>query len=86
MPTFDKYFTSVFTTDSDISEDPIANDDILFSSSTDSSYMENIVLEPEHVAIILRSLDNNKTHGPDEIPARLLTETAYHSVNYLTSR
>ena len=73
---FNKYFTSVFTTDSDISEDPIANDDTLSCSLTDNSHMENIVLEPEHVAIILRSLDNNKAHGPDKIPARLLTETA----------
>ena len=73
---FNKYFTSVFTTDSDISEDLFANNDILSCSSTDSSHMENIVLEPEHVTIILRSLDTNKAHGPDEIPARLLTETA----------
>ena len=73
---FNKYFTSVFTTDSDISEDLFANNDILSCSSTDSSHMENIVLEPEHVSIILRSLDTNKAHGPDEIPARLLTETA----------
>ena len=26
---------------------------------------------------VLRNLDNNKAHGPDKIPARLLTETAY---------
>ena len=29
------------------------------------------------VCSVLRNLDNNKAHGPDEIPARLLTETAY---------
>jgi hypothetical protein len=29
------------------------------------------------VRSVLSNLDNNKAHGPDEIPARLLSETAY---------
>ena len=52
------------------------NDDILSCGSTDSSWMENIVLAPEDMAIILKSLDNNKVHSPDQIPARLLTKIA----------
>ena len=39
--------------------------------------MEDTVLTPDRVAVVLRNLDNNKAHGPDGIPARLLTETAY---------
>ena len=51
------------------------NDDILSCGSTDSSWMENIVLAPEDMAI-LKSLDNNKVHSPDQIPARVLTKIA----------
>ncbi|CAB4015058.1 Hypothetical predicted protein, partial [Paramuricea clavata] len=36
----------------------------------------DVVLTPDKVANVLRTLDNDKAHGPDGIPARLLTETA----------
>ncbi len=36
----------------------------------------DIILTEETVCSVLKNLDNNKAHGPDEIPARLLTETA----------
>jgi hypothetical protein len=37
--------------------------------------LEDVVLTPDDVANVLRTLDNDKAHGPDGIPARLLTET-----------
>ena len=40
------------------------------------SLLEDVVLTPDDVANVLRTLDNDKAHGPDGIPARLLTETA----------
>ena len=33
-------------------------------------------LTPDDVTNVLKTLDNNKAHGPDGIPARLLIETA----------
>jgi hypothetical protein len=38
--------------------------------------LEDVVLTPDDVANVLRTLDNDKAHSPDGIPARLLTETA----------
>jgi hypothetical protein len=40
------------------------------------SLLEDVVLTPDDVANVLRTLDNDKAHGPDGIPVRLLTETA----------
>ncbi len=37
--------------------------------------LDDVVLTPD-VMNVLRTIDNNKAHGPDGIPARLLTETA----------
>ncbi|CAB4026219.1 RNA-directed DNA polymerase from mobile element jockey, partial [Paramuricea clavata] len=36
----------------------------------------DVVLTPDDVANVLRTFDNDKAHGPDGIPAHLLTETA----------
>ena len=38
--------------------------------------MENITLTNDEVITVLSNLNNNKSHGPDGIPARLLTETS----------
>ena len=38
--------------------------------------MENITLTNDEVITVLSNLNNNKAHGPDGIPARLLTETS----------
>jgi hypothetical protein len=58
---FNCYFVSIF------SSDPI-NIDTIFN---------DIILSEGTVRSVLKNIDNNKAHGPDEIPARLLTETAY---------
>ena len=70
--TFNTYFALVFTHNSDIqhfgqqfTETNFVLDDI----TTSNSWWE--------VAGELKHLDNNKAHGPDGIPARLLTETAF---------
>ena len=39
--------------------------------------LDEITLSNEVVTAVLRNLDNNKVHGPDGVPARLLTETAF---------
>ena len=38
--------------------------------------LEDITLTNDEVITVLTNLDNNKAHGPDGIPARLLTETS----------
>ena len=65
---FNNYFTSIFTNDPDTSIDPSTIDDNI-------SLLEDVVLTPDDVANVLRTLANDKAHGPDGIPARLLTET-----------
>ena len=64
---FNEYFVSIFCFDSDV-------------ASEQHEYLlhiefENITLLEEVLAVIM-NLDNNKAHGPDNIPARLLKETA----------
>ncbi|CAB4028324.1 Hypothetical predicted protein [Paramuricea clavata] len=44
--------------------------------STNTTLLEDIMLTPDHVAAVLRTLDYDKAYGPDGIPARVLTETA----------
>ena len=46
-------------------------------SDTTDTIVNNIILSERTVRSVLRNLDNNRAHGPDEIPARLLTETAF---------
>ena len=46
-------------------------------SETTNTIFNDIILSEGTVRSVLRNLDNNKAHGPDEIPARVLTETAY---------
>ena len=64
---FNAYFASVFTSDdlSDPSEESNAD-----------HHMTELILSELEVEVTLKSLDNNKATGPDEIPARLLKATA----------
>ena len=41
--------------------------------------LDEITLTNDEVIAVLRNLENNKAHGPDGVPARLLTETAYQT-------
>ena len=66
---FNNYFTSIFTNDPNTSIDPSTIDDNI-------SLLEDVVLTPDDVVNVLRTLDNENAHGPDGIPARLQTETA----------
>ncbi|CAB3994357.1 Hypothetical predicted protein [Paramuricea clavata] len=68
---FNRYFVSIF------SSDPINIVNQQSISETTDTIFNDIVLSEGTVRSVLRNLDNNKAHGPDEIPARLLTETAY---------
>ena len=42
-----------------------------------TTLLEDITLTTDHVAAVLRTLDNDKAHGPDGIPARILTGIVY---------
>ena len=73
---FNNYFTSIFTTDPDTFADPSTTDDNLLSNKTNTALLDDVILTPDDVTNVLKTLDNNKAHGPDGIPARLLIETA----------
>ena len=68
---FNEYFASIFTHDNNddhnLKEHLIVDPDIV---------LENITLTNDEVITVLPNLNNNKAHGPDGIPARLLTETS----------
>ena len=68
---FNRYFVSIF------SSDPINIVNQQSISETTNTIFNDIILSEGTVRSVLSNLDNNKAHGPDEIPARLLTETAY---------
>jgi hypothetical protein len=74
---FNTYFTSTFTRDQPSTEKDMLTIDADRDHSTNTTLLEDITLTPDHVAAVLRTLDNDKAHGSDGIPARLLTETAY---------
>ena len=75
---FNSYFTSIFTKDQPNTETyELHTNDADHDETTTTSLLDDTVLTPDHVAAVLRNSDNNKAHGPDGIPARLLTETAY---------
>ena len=70
---FNRYFVSVFTSDpvtckSVDEEDAGPNVDLMLSDLT---------LTVTHVLDVLANLDASKATGPDEIPARILKETAH---------
>ena len=67
---FNTYFAFIFTQDSD--------EDYQQQKHLDADIiLDEITLSNEVVTAVLRNLDNNKAHGPDGVPARLLTETAF---------
>ena len=68
--TFNTYFASIFTHDS-------YTDHLQKNHSKTDILLDEITLTNDEVIAVLRNLDNNKAHGPDGVPARLLTETAY---------
>jgi hypothetical protein len=61
---FNRYFVSIF------SSDPINIVNQKSISDTTDTIFNNIILSEGTVRSVLRNLDNNKAHGPDEIPAR----------------
>ena len=75
---FNSYSTSIFTKDQPNTETyELYTNGADHDETTTTSLLDDTVLAPDHVAAVLRNPDNNKAHGPDGIPARLLTETAY---------
>ena len=67
--TFNEYFASIFTHDNN-------SDHNLGEQSDPKIVLEDITLTNDEVITVLTNLNNNKAHGPDGIPARLLTETS----------
>ena len=68
---FNNYFTSVFSV---LQEDKVDNGAGKFPAAEPP--FSDIVLHVGEVEAVLKSLDPNKATGPDEIPARILKETA----------
>ena len=66
---FNEYFASIFTHDNNddrnLEEHSIVDPDVV---------LENITLTNDEVITVLSNLNNNKAHGSDGVPARLLTE------------
>ena len=69
---FNRYFISIFSSD----PTNVVDQNSVNLSDTTGAVFNDIILTEETVCSVLKNLDNNKAHGPDEIPARLLTETA----------
>jgi hypothetical protein len=65
---FNEYFASIFTSDSDSNSERQDHSQVIT--------IDNIVLSEEEVMAVVMNLDSNKAQGPDNIPARLLKETA----------
>ena len=68
---FNQYFVSVFTQDADICGPYCVDEVHAHPELCDLTFTTNEVLA------VLSSLDENKTSGPDEIPATTLKETAH---------
>ncbi|CAB4019872.1 Hypothetical predicted protein, partial [Paramuricea clavata] len=73
---FNQHFASVFSGDTEEPRPQLPT----FSCPV----LQDISLSPCEVAAALRSLDGSKATGPDEIPARLLKETAEQIAPSLT--
>ena len=65
---FNEYFASIFTSDSDSNSERQDHSQVIT--------IDNIELSEEQVMAVIMNLDSNKAQGPDNIPARLLKETA----------
>ena len=66
---FNHYFASIFTCDSYGSTD---HQDRSHNVTT----IDNITLLEEEIMAVIMNLNNNKAQGPDNIPVRILKETA----------
>jgi len=66
---FNHYFASIFTCDSHSTTD---HQDQSYNVTT----IDYITLMEEEIMIVKMDLNNNKAQGPDNIPVRLLKETA----------
>ena len=66
---FNEYFASIFNTDYQSSSENRVQpyNDII---------IDDITLSEEEIVAVIKNLDTNKAQGPDNIPARLLKETA----------
>ena len=68
---FNNYFTSVFSTCR-----PVKEESGLKQRPIIQPVINDIVLHVHEVEAVLKSLDPNKAAGSDEIPARIMKETA----------
>lgn len=76
---FNRYFTSVFTTDTDACRPCTTNSTQDVSDNHDlpaNNLLSDLILDNTKVLSVLKSIDVNKATGPDDIPARILGETA----------
>ena len=65
---FNSYFASVFDSDDSLREET--------SHELETPVLSEIILTVEEVQAVLETLDVTKATGPDNVPARLLKETA----------
>ena len=65
---FNHYFASIFTCDSYGSTD--------HQDQSHLTTIDNITLSEEEIMDVIINLNNNKAQGPDNIPVRILKETA----------
>ena len=77
---FNHFFTSVFSVPQ---EDKVDNGAGKFPA--EEPPFSDIVLHVGEVEAVLKSLDPNKVTGPDEIPARMLKETATTLLHHYAS-
>ena len=77
---FNRYFTSVFNNDD---ENSVKRSSVMSSSPSTLEHFD-LQLTTEEVARTLLALDSTKATGPDEIPSRLLKDTAWQIAPSLT--
>ena len=65
---FNEYFVSIFSSDSGVVYE--------HSDHEHNIEFENITILEEEVLAVIMNLNNHKAHGSDNIPARLLKDTA----------
>ena len=74
---FNNYFTSIFTSDPDTFTDLSTTDDNLLSNKTNTALLDDVVLTPDDMTNVLRTLDSNQASWPKwGIHGRLLIKTA----------
>ena len=60
---FNSYFTSIFSKDQPNTETESHSIDADYNEIKTTSLLKDIELTPDHVAAVLRNLDNDKAHG-----------------------